>query len=163
MPSPYNSLCLRHIWRKNMNEQKTSQNELEDIKVNVKLKLAALWTCFMFLYIYVDYFGLYMHGYLKGVMDGKMWVFDITQTALLLGLISVSIPAIMIVLSALLNAKISRITNIVVATIYIPYSLFNLVGEAWKHMMYGAAVEVVLLVLVINYAWKWPRVDAVKV
>lgn len=140
-----------------MTEQKTSQNELEDIKVGVKLKLAALWTCFMFLYIYVDYFGLYMTGYLKGVIDGKMWLFDITPTALLIGLISVSIPAIMIVISVTLPAKISRMTNIIFAVLYIPYSLFNLVGEFWMHMMYGAAVEVVLLLLIINYAWKWPR------
>ena len=30
---------------------------LEDIKVPVKLKLAALWASSMFLYIYVDYFA----------------------------------------------------------------------------------------------------------
>ena len=35
-----------------MNSQKAPQKALEDIKVNVKLKLAAAWTSFMFLYIY---------------------------------------------------------------------------------------------------------------
>lgn len=34
-----------------MNTQKTQQNTLEDIKVNVKLKLATMWASFMFLYI----------------------------------------------------------------------------------------------------------------
>jgi len=33
-----------------------------------------------------------------------------------------------------------------------------LAGEAWIHMMIGAFVEVVLLVLIIRYAWKWPRI-----
>ena len=42
-----------------MNSQKAPQKALEDIKVNVKLKLAAAWTSFMFLYIYVDYFRTY--------------------------------------------------------------------------------------------------------
>ena len=45
-----------------MNSQKVPQKALEDIKLNVKLKLAALWASFMFLYIYVDYFHLYMPG-----------------------------------------------------------------------------------------------------
>jgi hypothetical protein len=36
-----------------------SQKALKDTKLNVKLKLAALWTPFMFLYIYVDYFAFY--------------------------------------------------------------------------------------------------------
>ncbi len=140
-----------------MKESKAIKTEFEEIKVSVRLKLAAFWTCFMFLYIYVDYFHLYMPNSLKEIQAGKMYVFDITQTALLIGLISVSIPAIMIFLSVILPAKISRMTNIIVATIYIPYTLFNLVGEAWIHMMYGAAIEVIILLLVINYAWKWPR------
>jgi hypothetical protein len=30
-------------------------NKLEDFKVNVKIKIAALWTSLMFCYIYEDY------------------------------------------------------------------------------------------------------------
>ncbi len=144
-----------------MSAQKTKQNLVEDLRLN--MKLASIWASFMFLYIYVDYLGLYMPNMLKEIMAGKMFVFDITQTALLIGLISVSIPALMIFLSVSLPAKVNRITNIIVALIYIPYSLFNLVGLAWMHMIYGATVEVVLLMLVIGYAWKWPRIDAAKV
>jgi len=58
------------------------QGALEDIKVNVKLKLAALWTSFMFLYIYVDYFHLYMPGSLEDMLAGKVFVFEITQAFL---------------------------------------------------------------------------------
>ncbi|QTR48967.1 DUF6326 family protein [Candidatus Thiothrix anitrata] len=136
------------------------QRALEDIKVNVKLKLAALWASFMFLYIYVDYFHLYMPGSIKEILAGKMYVFDITQVALLVGLASVTIPALMIFLSVALPAKVNRWTNIIVAAIYIPYTLFNLVGVAWIHMMFAAGVEVVLLLLIISYAWKWPKQEA---
>jgi hypothetical protein len=55
---------------------------------------------------------------------------------------------------------ITRWTNIIVSVVYIPYMLFNLVGEAWLHMIFGAAVEVVLLLLIIRYAWRWPKVEA---
>ncbi len=132
-------------------------SELEDMKINVKLKLAALWTSFMFLYIYVDYFHLYMLGSISDILAGKMFVFEITQLALFIGLFSVAIPALMISLAVALPPKANRWTNIIVATIFIPYTLFNLAGEAWVHMMFGAAVEVILLLLIIRHAWKWPK------
>ncbi len=143
-----------------MSSQKAPQKALEDIKVNVKLKLAAAWTSFMFLYIYVDYFHLYMPGSLQDILSGKVFVFDITQAFLLVALALVIIPALMVFLSVALPAKVNRWTNIIVATVYIPYMLFNLAGEAWLHMMLGAVVEVVLLLLVIWYAWKWPKQEA---
>lgn len=130
---------------------------LEDIKINIKVQLAALWTALMFLYIYVDYFHLYMPGSIGDILAGKMFVFDITQAALLAGLALVTIPSLMIFLSVALTAKVNRWTNIIVAMVYIPFTLFNLAGEAWIHMVFGAVVEVVLLLLIIHYAWKWPR------
>lgn len=136
------------------------KNKLDEQKVNVRVKLAALWTAFMFLYIYVDYFGLYKTGFIEGILAGKIFTFDITQGFLLAGLVSVSIPAIMVFLSVALPAKLSRWANIIVAAVYIPYSLFNLYGEVpWMHMVFGAAVEVVLLILIISYARKWPTLQ----
>lgn len=143
-----------------MSSQKVPPKALEDIKLNVKLKLAALWVSFMFLYIYVDYFHLYMPSALEDMLAGKVFVFEITQAFLLVVLATVTIPALMISLSVALPAKLNRWTNIIVATVYIPYTLFNLLGEAWMHMLFGAIVEVALLLLVIWYAWKWPELQA---
>ena len=140
-----------------MNAQKTRQNALEEIKVSLKIKLAALWASFMFLYIYVDYFHLYMPSSLERIIAGKVFVFDITQAFLLAAMTFVAIPVLMIFLSVALPAKVNRWTNIIVATVYIPYMLFNLAGEAWVHMYFAAAVEVVLLLIIIRYAWRWPR------
>ncbi len=130
---------------------------LEDRPVNVKLKLAALWTAFMFLYIYIDYFHLYMPGMLNDLLKGRVFTFDISPVFLSVALISVSIPALMIPLSLSLPANANCWTNIVLGGLYIPYTLFNLVGEAWLHMFIGAALEVGLQLLIIRYAWKWPR------
>lgn len=138
--------------------QKTPQNVLEDIRVT--MKLAALWTSLMFLIIYLDYFHLYMPGSIKEIMAGKMFVFDITQVSLLAGLASITIPALMISLSAALPDKANRWTNIIVAVVYIPFVLFNLAGEAWAHMVFGAAVQVILLLLITGYAWKWPKQES---
>lgn len=139
-----------------------TQKVVEDFKVSVQLKLAALWTGFMFLYIYVDYFALYMPGKMEGILKGKVFVFPITQGFLLAALVSVTIPALMIVLLVALPAKANRLANIIIAAVYIPYSLFNLAGVAWAHMFFAAVTEVILLCLIICTAWKWPRIEISK-
>lgn len=143
-----------------MTRDKITTGVLEDVQVNVKLKLAAMWASFMFLYIYVDYFHLYMPGSVEDILAGKVFVFDITQLFLVAALVGVIIPVLMIFLSVALPSRVNRWTNIIVAVIYIPYMLFNLAGEAWPHMILAAVVEVVLLLLMIRYAWQWPRVEA---
>jgi hypothetical protein len=130
---------------------------LEDQRIPVRAKLAAAWTSLMFLIIYIDYFHLLMPGSIEDILAGKVFVFDITQVFLLAGLAMVTVPALMIFLSVALSAKVNRWTNIIVAAVYIPFILFNLTGTAWMHMVVGAFVEVVLLLLIIRYAWTWPR------
>jgi len=142
-----------------MNTQLTSNHRLEEVPINVKLKLAALWVSFMFLYIYVDYFALYMPGKITDIQAGKVFVFDITPGFIFTALGLASIPMLMIFLSVSLPAKVNRLTNIIVGIVHIPYMLFNLAGEAWGHMVFAATVEVVLLALIISYAWKWPRAE----
>ena len=134
--------------------------EMEDIKVSLKLKLAAMWTSFMFLYTYVDHFHLYMPGKIEDILAGKVFTFDITYVFLMVAMFFVAISVLMIFLSVALPAKVNRWTNIIVATIFIPYMLFNLAGVAWVHMYLAAAVEVALLLLIIGYAWKWPKQES---
>src|ERR671939_569750 len=100
-----------------MTTGKNTTRVLEDIRINVKLKLAALWTSMMFLYIYVDYLHLYMPGSIEDLMAGRVWEFDVSQAFLLGGLASVTIPALMIFLSVALPAKVNRWTNIIVAVV----------------------------------------------
>lgn len=101
-----------------------------------------------------------MPGMVNDLTAGKVFVFEITQVFLLIALAAVTTPALMIFLSISLSAKVNRCINIIVATIYIPFTLFNLAGEVWIHMMFGAVAELVLLCLIIRYAWQWPRTHA---
>ena len=140
--------------------QTVPQTTLEDIKVNLKLKLASMWASLMFIIIYLDYFHLYMPGSLEDMLSGTVFVFNITQSFLLAALAMVTVPALMIFLSIALPAKINRWANIIIAAINIPLILFNLAGEAWLHMVIGAVVQVILLFLIIRYAWQWPRIEA---
>jgi len=137
---------------------------LENRQVPVQAKLAAAWTSFMFLYIYVDHLGLYKPGHVDGILNGLIWKFDVSATLLTIILVSVSIPALMVVLSMTLPARANRATNLVVATLYIPFSVFNAAGATWEWAaFYGLSIgiEVPLLAFILRSAWKWPRTPAV--
>lgn len=140
-----------------MTTQNSPQPAGQYDNVILKLKLAALWAGFMFFYSYVDYFSLYMPGKIDDILNGIVFRFNITQGFLLAALVSVTIPALMIFFSVALPDKINRRTNTVVAAVYIPYSIFNLAGEAWPHMIFGAVVEVAILCVIIRYVCTWPR------
>jgi hypothetical protein len=131
---------------------------LHDSPVSVRAKIAAAWTSFMFLYIYVDYFALYKDGLIDDIQAGVVWEFDINQTFLTAALASIAIPGLMIVLSMTLPARASRTLNLVVAPLYVLYSAFNAVGESWA-FFYGLSIglEALLLALILRLAWTWPR------
>ena len=137
-----------------------SRSPLEDLRMPVQAKIAAAWTTCMFLYIYVDLFNLYKPGVVDGILNGLIWRFDISSTLLTIFLVSMSIPALMVVLSMTLPARVNRATNLVVATLYIPYSMFNAAGETWEWAaFYGISIglEVLLLAFILRSAWTWPR------
>jgi len=145
---------------KTMHARRHATRDLEDIKVHVKLKLAALWASVMFMYVYVDVLGFYRPGVIEDILAGFMWEFEITQTLLVGALALVTIPGLMVFLSLALPARANRWTNIVVAALYVPVSIFNVIGEAWVfYFWFAVIVEVALLALVIRYAWTWPAAE----
>ena len=128
--------------------------------IPVQAKIAAAWTSFMFLYIYVDFFNLYKPGVVDGILNGLVWKFDVSPTLLTFMLASVAIPALMVMLSMTLPARVSRATNLVVASLLIPYSAFNAAGATWEWAsFYGLSIgiEVLILAFVLRSAWTWPR------
>lgn len=135
---------------------------LDDPRMPVRAKLAAAWTSFMFLYIYVDYYHLYRPGILDDIAAGIVFEFDISP-ALMTGFLAlVSVPALMVVLSMALPARVSRVVNLVAASLYIPVTVFNAVGESWEWAAFYAlsiGLELLLLVFILRSAWTWPRVS----
>ncbi len=107
-----------------------TQYVLEDVKVSLKPKLAALWTSLMFLCIYVDYFHLYMPGMIEDIQAGRVFKFEITQGFLLAALASMTIPALMIFLSVALPAKI-----IAGQISLLPRSLFPIPCSIWQERL----------------------------
>ena len=135
-------------------------NLLDNPPIPVQAKLAAAWASFMFFYIYVDYFHLYKPGAIDEIRGGVIFEFDISGTLLTIFLALIGIPALMVLLSMTLPARVNRATNLVVASLYIPVSVFNAVGESssWTYF-YGLSIglEVLLLAFILRSAWTWPR------
>ena len=139
-------------------ENPRSRSALEDRRMPVQAKLAAAWTSLMFLYIYVDYFHLYKPGVIDDILAGVVYEFQISQTLLTVFLALIAVPSLMIVLSVILPARANRVINLAVASVYVPVSAFNAVGESWTYF-YGVSIglEVLLLAFILRCAWTWPR------
>jgi hypothetical protein len=136
---------------------------LDDVRLPLKARLAAAWTSFMFLYVYVDYFALYKPGYLDELLAGRVHEFDTGPTFVAMGLTLVAVPILMIVCSMTLPARVNRVANLVVAALYLPVTVYNVAGEPMSYAyFYGLSIglEVLLLAYIAWSAWAWPRVAA---
>ena len=141
-----------------MRTRQPTTTTLENLRIPVQAKLAAAWTSFMFLYVYVDIIAFFKPGVVDDILVGTVYEFDISQTLLTAFLALMAIPIFMVVLSMTLPARVSRIANLVVAALYVPVTLFNVAGGFWLYFYgLGVALEVIVLALILRYAWTWPR------
>ncbi|GLQ46002.1 hypothetical protein GCM10007862_10530 [Dyella lipolytica] len=140
-----------------MKSNKTTKPALQDVKVHVRLKLAALWTSLMFCYIYGDYFGLFQPGNLQDMLKGRMGPLGPTTQGVLLGTSALlAVPGLMIFLSLVMKPVINRAANIVLGLLYTAVMLVSMPGAWWFYLFLGA-IEIVLSLLIVWYAWRWPR------
>jgi uncharacterized protein DUF6326 len=138
---------------------KKTGTALEDIKIHVKLKLSALWVSVMFCYIYADYFGLYVPGALRAMLEGKMGPFGPTTQGILIGTsLMMAIPSVMIFLSVALKPNLNRWLNIIFGVLYTVIILITMWD--WAFSIFWGIIEVVLTALIVWYAWKWPKQEA---
>lgn len=143
-----------------MNSNQTQAVQLENQRVSVKIKLAALWTAVMFCYVYGDFFMLFVPGHIKDLMDGKSGVGDTSPLSLLSFAILMSVPSLMIFLSLVLKPIISRWTNLILGAVFT--IIMILIAATSKNewtlfYRYLAGVEIVLTCTVIWQAWTWPK------
>lgn len=142
-----------------MSSEKTARI-FADKEVSIRIKLSGLWISVMFLFIYVDHFALFMPGVIEDAIAGKMGILEATQVSVLAATVLMAIPILMVFLSLILNAKASRLVNIIVGILYVAVVVANVIGESWLYYIFGSVVEFALLCVVIVLAWKWPRQDS---
>jgi hypothetical protein len=146
-----------------MTSRTTAPARLDTAPMPVQAKMAAAWTSLMFLYVYVDIYGFYKPGVVDGILNGQVFEFEVSALLLTTFVALLGIPAMMVMLSTALPARVNRMANLVIATLYIPVTVFNAAGETWEWApFYGLsiALELVLLAAILRWAWTWPRTAA---
>ena len=134
----------------------TTSTDYRDSWINPRIKIAALWASTMFLFGYVDLFGMFRADIRADIEAGKMFVFSIGQASLLGVTLYVALPSLMVFLSLVLPVRVTRVANMALAVIYGLTIAGSAVGE-WNYYILGSAIEAALLAGIVYYAWTWPK------
>lgn len=124
--------------------------------IDTRVKFSALWIVVMFNMLKADILSLYIPGAMEEFIE---FAGDTPITTLMLGgAIMMEISIVMIILSRVLKYKANRWANIITAVITIVFVIGG--GSTYPHYIFIAAVEVVCLILIIWFAWKWTAPEA---
>jgi hypothetical protein len=150
--------------RATMNSNRKAASLLEDVKIDVKIKLSALWIAVTFLYVYADIISFFRKEMIEEILTGEVAGIQINQIFLFGAGILMAIPAVMIFLSLILKAKANRWVNIILSIIYICIIILLQFmpgkGEVWAYYAFYNILELGLHLLIVLYAWKWPEQEA---
>jgi len=133
-----------------------NMNNLEDFKINVKIKLSALWITLMFCYSYADVLGFYSPGNLAEILTGEIAGVPLTQEMLFAMAIMMALPIVMVLLSVILMPKVNRPLNIVIGIFQLVILFATFLNTITAYYVVLAGIEFICLVLIIWFAFKWP-------
>ena len=119
--------------------------------IYIREKISILWIVVMINMIFADVLSFMLPGFLNDIITGNTPL-GITQEILLVFAVILEIPIIMIFLSRVLKYKANRWANIVASVITIIFVIGG--GSLALHYIFFATIEVIILVLIITYAWK---------
>ena len=117
--------------------------------IDPKVKLSLLWIFVVLNMAYADILSLMdPTSPIRQRMDGA----PMTPEFLLAGAILMETSIVMVILSWILNYKVNRWVNIIIGAI----NIFAVVtGGHGLYYVFFATVEVVGMLLIIWFAWKW--------
>ena len=133
-----------------------TEPKLAPLNVNVRIKISALWTSMLFVFAYVDIFGLYRPDVRADLEAGEVGGFDVNQAFLFGTTAYVVIPALMVFGALVLPPHFNRIANLALSVIYGLTIIASAIGE-WTYYVVGSVIEIALLAAIAYYAWIWPR------
>ncbi|AXC16295.1 hypothetical protein ACPOL_7103 (plasmid) [Acidisarcina polymorpha] len=110
----------------------------------------------MFCYIYGDFFELYQPGKLQQMPSGRTALGAAAQATLLSMAALMAVPSLMVVLSFLLPATLSRWLNIVLGVLYSAIMVLAIQGS-WHFYVFFGLIEIALTVEIVWHAWTWPK------
>lgn len=113
----------------------------------MKAKLSTLWVFVMLNILSADIFSFMLQE-----SSGEA-PFKVTQVLMLVCAVVLEIPIAMIFLSRVLKYNANRWANIIASVITILFVVGG--GSPNLHYYFFAAVEIIAMLFIIRYAWKW--------
>ena len=109
----------------------------------------------MSLYIYNDYFVLFVPGTIDGMAAGSMGPLGNYTDSKMIGVaLILAIPASMVFLSSIVAPRTSRILNLTLGIVYAIIALLTLIGSPIFYKMV-VCFQLVALALIIKLALRW--------
>ena len=134
-----------------------SKKILENVPVPTRIKLSLLWASLMSLYIYNDYFVLFVPGTIDRMAAGSMGPLgDYTESKMIVVALILAIPASMVFLSSILSAVFSRRLNLVFGAIYVVMAVLTLIGSPPFYKVI-VCFQIVAIMLILWLAIRWPN------
>ena len=119
-----------------------------------RAKLSSLWVFVFLNMIFRDLHQFGHAGFIEEMMTGVVNGVQITEGLMLVGGVMIAIPLLMIPLIQFLNFKANRLTNLFIGVLQIVSTIGNNMTPDLDDIFF-LVIEIVALLLVIWYAWKW--------
>ncbi len=130
-------------------EHKMNTNNKSINMDQLKARLSTLWIFVMINILSADIFSFMLPNIDKPV--------QVTQVIMLVFAIILEIPIAMIFLSRILKQRANRWSNIIASVITIAFVIAG--GSQTLHYIFFATIEVLTMLLIIRYAWKWTNTE----
>jgi uncharacterized membrane protein len=131
--------------------------------LDLRIILAVLWVAGMLSSLNGDTYRLHDSVELKAYLDNASSI-KITPDLLLIMSIIFVVPILMSVLTLILKYHLSRLANRIVGILYaliiLGFWVVGLVLRSPVYQMVWATAQLVFALLVVWYAWKWPKQEA---
>lgn len=144
-----------------MTEAKSFEEETgrANAKLDVRGKLSSLWIFVLINMLFRDMHEFARVGFLEGILEANANGTQASDGMLLIAGIVLELAIAMIILSRFLNVRLARLTNLVVASIFILATIgFNLAPDLDD--LFFAGMELIGLVAIIVIAWRWKHESA---
>ena len=123
-----------------------------------KILLSTAWGFVLFNMIYADILGMLRPGYLEFLDQMSQ---ELTSGAVLLFAVLMEIPISMVFLSQILAYKANRWAHFIaipltILWVVVPALMPSLGDSTPPSYMFFASVEVVTMLVIARFVWKWP-------
>ena len=96
------------------------------------------------------------------MLEGKIGLFDVTQTSLLMTSLIMMLPILMILVNLSLKFKITKLLNIIAGLLFTFVNIGNLVGEIWAYYWAYGIIELFITIYIVVTALNWKENDDIR-